>query len=171
MFPIQDECNERLDKLVVSEAILGDSLSHIDDCHVLVIQEGNHEVGIDYDKYIISKIREIKVRFENKDECCGEITEMPLDPKITYSQVLKKLSAVLGQDMENMELFKCYASKSMNKRPAEFPVDVESEKNVESLLEWCNEGPNTIFYRLKCDGSSSEDEQLQESSFSNQQQV
>ena len=169
MFPIQDESNERLEKLVVSEAILGDSLSHIDDCHVLVIQEGNHEVGVDYDKFIISKIREIKVQFENKDECCGEVTEMPLDPKITYSEILKKLSVALGQEVDNLELFKCYASKSMNKRPAEFPVDVESEKNVESLLEWCNEGPATVFYRLKTDGSTSEDEQLQESSFSSRQ--
>ena len=171
VFPIQDECNERLDRLVVSEAILGDSLSHIDDCHVLVIQEGNHEEGVDYDKFIISKIREIKVQFENKDECCGDATEMSLDPKITYSEVLKKLSGALGQERENMELFKCYASKSMKKRPAEFPVDVESEKNVESLLEWCNEGPPTIFYRLKSDGNSSEDEQLQESSFNNQHQI
>ena len=171
VFPIQDECNERLDRLVVSEAILGDSLSHIDDCHVLVIQEGNHEEGVDYDKFIISKIREIKVQFENKDECCGDATEISLDPKITYSEVLKKLSGTLGQEMENLELFKCYASKSMKKRPAEFPVDVESEKNVESLLEWCNEGPPTVFYRLKSDGSSSEDEQLQESSFNNQHQI
>ena len=120
----------------MSEAILGDSLSHIDDCHVLVIQEGNHEEGegVDYDKFIISKIREIKVKFENKEDCCGEATEMSLDPKITYSEVLKKLSGALGQERDNMELFKCYASKSMKKRPAEFPVDVESEKNVESLL-------------------------------------
>ena len=160
-----------MDRLVVSEAILGDSLSHIDDCHVLVIQEGNHEEGVDYDKFIISKIREIKVQFENKEDCCGEATEMSLDPKITYSEVLKKLSGALGQARENVELFKCYASKSMKKRPAEFPVDVESEKNVESLLEWCNEGPSTIFYRLKSDGSSSEDEQLQESSFNNQHHI
>ena len=69
-------------------------------------------------------------------------------------------------DPDNVELFKCYASKSMMKRSAEFPVDVESEKNLESLLEWCKEGPKTIFYRIKNDGSSSEDEQLQESSFS-----
>ena len=135
--------------MVVSEAILGDSLSHIDDCHVLVIQEGNHEEGVDYDKFIISKIREIKVQFENKEDCCGEATEMSLHPKITCSEVLKKLSGALGQARENLELFKCYASKSKKKRPAEFPVDVESEKNVESLLEWCNEGSPTIFYRLK----------------------
>ena len=168
IFPIQSESDERLEKLIVTEAKRGENLTHIDDCHVLVIQEGNHEEGLDYDQFIISKIREIKVQFENKDECCGDATEISLDPKITYSEVLKKLSGTLGQEMENMELFKCYASKSMKKRPAEFPVDVESEKNVESLLEWCNEGPPTIFYRLKSDGSSSEDEQLQESSFSNQ---
>ena len=89
-----------------------------------------------------------------------------LDPRMTYSEVLDKLCWTLETDPDNVELFKCYASKSMMKRSAEFPVDVESEKNLESLLEWCKEGPKTIFYRIKNDGSSSEDEQLQESSFS-----
>ena len=154
---------------MVTEAVLGENLTHIDDCHVLVIQEGSN--GVDYDQFIISKIREIKVQFLNKEEDCGEVTEMSLDPKSTYSEVLKKLSVALGQEMENLELFKCYASKSMNKRPAEFPVDVGSEKNVESLLEWCSEGPSTIFYRLKADSSESEDEQLQESSYSNRDQL
>ena len=163
IFPIQDESDERLEDILVSEAKLGDSLSHIDDCHVLVIQEPC-EAGIDYDQYLISKIREINVQFESRDECCGAVVNMSLDPKISYSELMKKLGAEIGAEPENIELFKCYATKSMMKRPAEFPVDVEadSEKNVESLLEWCKEGPKTIFYRLKTDGSSSEDEQLQE---------
>ena len=104
---------------------------------------------VNFDKFIVSKIREITVQFEPKDECCGVDVDIALDPKISFSEVLKKLSDATGIDADNLELFKCYATKSMMKRPAEFPVDVESEKNVESLLEWCKQGPKTIFYRLK----------------------
>jgi len=172
IFPIQDESDERLENVVVSEAKLGDHLTHIDDCHVLVIQEGGHSAGVDFDKYIVSKIREIKVKFEPKDDCCdvGDDVEIALDPKISFVEVLKKLSDATGIDSRNIELFKCYATKSMMKRPAEFPVEVGSEKNVESLLEWCKEGPKTIFYRLKSEEISSE-EQLEENSFNHMDMV
>ena len=78
------------------------------------------------------------VQFESHYECCGAVVNMSLDPKISYSELMKKLGAEIGAEPENIELFKCYATKSMMKRPAEFPVGVEadSEKNVESLLEW-----------------------------------
>eukprot|EP00092_Neocalanus_flemingeri_P017251 GFUD01018654.1.p1 GENE.GFUD01018654.1~~GFUD01018654.1.p1 ORF type:complete len:659 (-),score=173.57 GFUD01018654.1:257-2050(-) len=164
IFPIQNESDERLEKVAVTEAIKGENLTHIDDCHVLVIQEGGHPDGLDYNKYIISKIREITVHFEPREECCGVDIDIALDPKITFSEVLKKLSDATGIEADNLELFKCYATKSMMKRPAEFSVDIESEKNVESLLEWCKEGPKTIFYRLKTEVSSPED-QLEENSF------
>jgi len=166
IFPIQDESDARLEDILVTEARLGDSLTHIDDCHVLVIQEGGEAgVGLDYDQFIISKIREISVQFESRDDICGSVVKLSLDPMITYSDVLKRLGAELGSEVDNMELYRCYATKSMKKRPAEFPVDTDTEKTLDSLLEWCTEGPKTIFYRLKTDGSSSEDEQLQETSF------
>jgi hypothetical protein len=39
IFPIQDENDEKMmQKVIVTEAIKGESLTHIDDCHVLVIQ-------------------------------------------------------------------------------------------------------------------------------------
>merc|ERR1712142_9237 len=166
IFPIQNESDDRLEDVVVSEAKLGDNLTHIDDCHVLVIQEGgNCSGGVDFDKFIVSKIREIRVQFEPKDEGCSVCVDvnLALDPKISYREVLKNLSEATGIDSENLELFKCYATKSMNKRPAEFP-EIESEKNVESLLEGCSEGPKTIFYRLKSEQNNSED-QLEENSF------
>ena len=167
IFPIQDELDSRLENILVSEATMGDCLTHIDDCHVLVIQEPGQ--GLDYDKFINSRIREIPVQFEVRDETLGvkKDVNMSLDPMMTYSEVLDKLSWSLETDPDNVELFKCYASKSMMKRSAEFPVDGEGEKNLESMLEWCKTGPKTIFYRLKTDSNcSSEDEQLQESSFS-----
>jgi hypothetical protein len=170
IFPIQNESDERLEKVVVTEAIKGDILTHIDDCHVLVIQEGGHYDGVDFDKFIVSKIREISVQFEPKDECCGVDVDIALDPKISFNEVLKKLSDATGIEADNLELFKCYATKSMMKRPAEFPVDVESDMNVESLLEWCKQGPKTIFYRLKNEISSAKD-QLEENSFTRMEMV
>ena len=163
IFPIQDENDANLEDILVSEVTVGDTISHIDDCHVLVIQEPGD--GLDYDEYIISKIREIKVQFESRDESDGALVELSVDPNISYTELVRRLGARLGVDANILELFKCYATKSMKKRSAEFPVDVENEKNVESLLEWCNEGPKTIFYRLKSDGSSSLDEQLHEAPF------
>ena len=166
IFPIQNESDERLEDVVVSEAKLGDNLTHIDDCHVLVIQEGGHCCGgVDFDKFIVSKIREIRVQFEPKDDGCSVCVDvnLALDPKINFREVVKKLSEATGIDSDNLELFKCYATKSMNKRPAEFP-ETENEKNVESLLEGCTEGPKTIFYRIKS-GEISSEEQLEENSF------
>ena len=49
IFPIQSESDERLEKLIVTEAKRGENLTHIDDCHVLVIQEGGHINGLDYE--------------------------------------------------------------------------------------------------------------------------
>ena len=52
----------------MSEAKLGENLTHIDDCHVLVIQEPGE--GMDYDEFVLSKIskpREISVQPEPMD--------------------------------------------------------------------------------------------------------
>ena len=143
IFPIQDETRQ---DILVSEAIVGDSISHIDNCHVLVIQEPGD--GLDYDNFIISKIREINVQFESRDECCGSLVELSLDPKISYTELVRRLGASLGVKADILELFKCYATKSMMKRPGEFPVEVGSEKNVESLLEWCL---GKLTKKKKCD--------------------
>ena len=152
IFPIQNETDERLVKVLVTEASKGESLTHIDDCHVLVIQEGGHTNGVDFDKFIISKIREINVRFEPKTEEDGqEELDIPLDPKMNIAEVLRRLSQASRLEERDLELFKCYSTKSMMKRPAEFPVEVTTsdKENLESLLEWCKEGVKTIFYRLK----------------------
>ena len=74
-----------------------------------------------------------------------------------------------------LELYKCCATKS-ERRPAEFPVELQSEKNINrwavhvhynelctyilssiiSLLEWCKEGMKTVFYRVRCEGGAGE---------------
>ena len=158
IFPIQNESDERLEKLIVSEAKIGENLTHIDDCHVLVIQEGGHGAGLDYDKFIISKIREIKVRFEHRHEAGAsdlDSVDMALDPKVGVETVIKRLSEVVRIAPASLELFKCYSTKSMMKRPAEFPVDVETERNLESLLEWCKEGVKTVYFRHRTESRRS----------------
>ena len=81
IFPIQDENDANLEDILVSEVTVGDTISHIDDCHVLVIQDPGE--GLDYDEYLISKIREIKIQFESRDESGGSSVELSVDPKIS----------------------------------------------------------------------------------------
>ena len=156
IFPIQNESDDKLEKLIVTEAKMGENLTHIDDCHVLVIQEGGHANGVDYDKFIISKIREITVRFEPRQELDGDLVsvDIALDPKVTVASVLTRLADQVGVPATSLELYKCYSTKSMVKRPAEFPVDLESERNMETLLEWCKEGTKTVYYKLRSPDSS-----------------
>ena len=153
VFPVQNETGEKLERLIVSEAKLGENLTHIDDCHVLVIQEGGDQGGLDFDKFILSKIREITVRFEPMSLVGPSNSldllpvDLALDPKISVNSVLSRLNeAINNTGMMSLELFKCYSTKSMMKRPAEFPVDPDCERNLASLLEWCKEGPKTIYY-------------------------
>ena len=154
IFPIQSESDEKLEKLIVTEAKRGENLTHIDDCHVLVIQEGGHLNGLDYDKFIISKIREITVRFEPRpesDDANLSSVDLPLDPKLSIESVLSRIRESLSLEVDCVELYKCYSTKSMMKRPAEFPVELATEKNLESLLEWCKEGRKTVYYRMRTD--------------------
>jgi len=147
VFPIQDELNEKHQGVVVTEVVRGDTLTHIDDCHVLVIQEG-HGVGVDFDKFIVSKIREIEVLFEPKEEDSGVEITLLLDPQMSLCEVREKLGESIGTEAVDIELFKCSAAKSMTKRPTELPVKIENAQNLEFLLEGCTVGPKTVFYRL-----------------------
>merc|ERR1711874_886313 len=55
VFPVQDESDAKVEKIVVSEVVKGEVLSHVDDCHVLVIQQEG--IGPNFDTFIIGKIR------------------------------------------------------------------------------------------------------------------
>ena len=164
IFPIQDEKDESLETLFVSELIVGETLSHIDNKHALVIQEPEARAsrggeGVDYDRFILSKLREVVVKFEPKHGG-GSVVELPLDPRISFGDVVRRLGASLGVQPHTIELFKCSSTKSMRNRSAEYPAD-EMEINLESLLDWCQDGPKTIFYRLLLDVSSSSEEEVQ----------
>ena len=89
-----------------------------------------HQGGLDFDKFIISKIREITVRFEPRSMVGPSNApdllpvDLALDPKISVNSVLSRLNeAINNTGMMSLELFKCYSTKSMMKRSAEFPVD------------------------------------------------
>ena len=140
-------------QVIVTEAKKGESLTHIDDCHVLVIQEGGHTGGLDYDKFIISKIREIRVRFQPRPgEEDLQTVDISLDPNLNIDQVklvciqnstvlhvyhsvlfvgqvVRKVSEATCLAAARLELYKCCATKS-ERRPAEFPVELQSEKNI-----------------------------------------
>jgi len=154
IFPIQNETEERLTKVLVTEAKKGDSLTHIDDCHVLVIQEGGHTGGLDFDSFILSKVREIRVKFEPKFENGGEELLLTLDPKLSVAGVVARLSQAAAIPASNLELYKCYSTKSMVKRAAEFPVEIGERECLESLLEWCTKGEKTVYYRLREQGGA-----------------
>jgi len=158
IFPIQNETDEKLIKVLVTEAKKGEYLTHIDDCHVLVIQEGGHTKGIDFDEFIISRIREIAVRFEPQSvgDSSLQTVDIRLDPKLNVSEVLKRLSEVTGIEEDDLDLYKCYSNSKSDLtersiRPSQFPMEASSyrKESLASLIERCNEIKKTVFYGRK----------------------
>ena len=47
---------------------------------------------------------------------------------MSIKDVLERMSSLVMVEAEKLELFKCYSTKSMMKRPAEFPVEVKTSK-------------------------------------------
>ena len=151
IFPIQDEMLLIQEGILVSKVTVGKIITHIDDYHVLVIQDPGE--GMDYDEFIISKIREIKVQFEEVevlDDEDGISVELSLAPQTSPREVARTLATQLGLQESEVELFKYTSSSTMQH------VDVENEsENVESLLNYCKKGTKIIFYRMK--GHSSDE--------------
>ena len=67
---------------------------------------------MDFDEFIISKIREIPVRFElhYSGDCSLQTVEVRLDPKMSLSEVLQRLSEETKIEEDNLELYKCYSN-------------------------------------------------------------
>ena len=67
---------------------------------------------MDFDEFIISKIREIPVRFElnYSGDCSLQTVEVLLDPKMSLSEVLQRLSEETKIEEDNLELYKCYSN-------------------------------------------------------------
>jgi len=149
---------KKLIKVLVTEAKKGEYLTHIDDCHVLVIQEGGHTKGIDFDEFIISRIREIAVRFEPQSvgDSSLQTVDIRLDPKLNVSEVLKRLSEATGIVEDDLDLYKCYSNSKSDLtersiRPSQFPMEASSyrKESLASLIERCNEVKKTVFYGRK----------------------
>merc|ERR1712198_827452 len=83
----------------------------------------DHQKGLDYDEFILSKIRELEITFEPMDDKNGATFSLKLDPGALYDEVLRELGASLGTEPVNLELFKCHQDKNMPRTPHPRPVD------------------------------------------------
>merc|ERR1711874_363442 len=93
VFPEQDETDPDVEKLVVSEMVKGEVVTHVDNCYVIVIQlEGT---GINFDTFIVQKIREVTVIMEPR-EGNGPEYKITMDLGSSLPEVIGKLSMVLG---------------------------------------------------------------------------
>ena len=67
---------------------------------------------MDFDEFIISKIREIPVRFElhYSGNYSLQTLEVHLDPKMSLTEVLQRVSEKTKIEEDNLELYKCYSN-------------------------------------------------------------
>jgi len=152
VFPVQDESNPQVEKLVVSEIVKGKHLTHIDDCHVIVLQEdvvGMDEDGLsmDYDEFIIKQIRQIKVDLEPRGNI-GPSFQLTMDPDCLAPDVIARLSQVSSIPISHLSIFECYSGNSMVTRPAEFPVHTTGGLRLGQMFDncKCKEKQRTLFY-------------------------
>lgn len=119
IFPIQNERDERMQRVLVTEAVPGTTLTHIDDCHVLVVQTKKHyPESIDFDKFLLMKIRELLVTCVNKDDLT-ESVEVRLDPTDRKKDILGKLRLRLHKPAAQLQIYKCYSGKTILDRCSE----------------------------------------------------
>jgi hypothetical protein len=97
VFPVQAEDSSRgpMRPLVVTEAIEGQKLTHVDNGHVLVVQEGGQARGTDYNKWILAQVRKVIVRFKPQPEVDEEGVDQTLEvfdrliePQLSVTSVL-----------------------------------------------------------------------------------
>lgn len=165
IFPIQDENDEKMmQKVIVTEAVKGESLTHIDDCHVLVIQEHKKAPNcVDFDKFLLSRIREVKVIFQHLENAALKL-EVMLDPEKTVGDIITKLGEVAEIETDQLEVYKCFSSKSMQERASETPVDLGVKEPLSSLFEYCTKDHRKLFFRRKSFAPAAENSPLEEGS-------
>ena len=129
----------------MSEVVKGQLLTHVDDCHVLVIQQEGE--GINFDQFIIGKIREITINIEpRKGE--GPDYKVTMDPDSSITDMIAKFSEISGSPQSFISLYECYSSKKMVTRSAEYPVDPTGETKLGQMFEFCRDKPRTLFYEV-----------------------
>jgi len=143
IFPIQNDTDCRVQRVLVTEAVLGSTLTHIDDCHVLVVQTHKfNSDSLDFDKFLLMKIREVEVTCiskENHETCLT----LRLDPASKKSDIVLKLSLELGAARNMIEIYKCYSGKTITDRCAD--PHIRDDDDFESMFQYC-ETEKKIFY-------------------------
>merc|ERR1712142_917905 len=154
VFPIQNERDERSQRVLVTEAVPGSTLTHIDDCHVLVVQTKKTQAQApDFDKFLLMKIREIRVTCIRTSKDRGSVagpSETPpsvmllADPTYKKSDIIARLSQQLGKPRNMVEIFKCYSGKTIKDRCAEHHI--QDDESFDSIFQYC-EDEKKLFYR------------------------
>jgi len=146
VFPVQDETSPKVLDLVVSEVEKGKLLTHVDDCHVIVIQENTD--GVNYDQFIIQKIREITVQMEPRGSD-GAHYSVTMDPDSKAIDVIDKMADLSMIPSSQISIYECYSSSNMVTRSAEYPVDTTGDTKLKQMFDYCKDKPKTLFYELQ----------------------
>lgn len=154
VFPVQDESNPKVQKLAVTEIKKGEILTHVDDCHIIVIQED--APGLDYNEFIVQKIREIKVQIKPRSSCEGREFEVTMDPDSRAIDVIGRLSDLSMFPNTNISIYECNSSSNQKERAADYPVDSSGETKLRQMFDFCKDKPKTLFYDINDDEVMSE---------------
>jgi len=146
VFPNEDESDPEIQKLLVTEIVKGQQLTHVDNCHVIVIQENGPGINrINYDQFILKKIREMKILFKSR---CNKGTcfEAMLDSDSGVDIVTETLAQLAMISISHIRIYECYSGRNMVTRSAEFPIDTESDVKLAQMFNHCKDNPKTIYY-------------------------
>lgn len=106
-------------QVLVCEAVRGTVLSHIDDCHVLVVQlKKTFEESLDFDQYLLKKINEKRIICINK-KTRAETVVLGLGESCKAPDLIAKLCTLLKRPRNMVQVFKCYSGKTIEDRCSE----------------------------------------------------
>jgi len=146
VFPVQDESNPMVQKLAVTEIVKGQVITHVDDCHVIVIQENSP--GLDYNEFIVQKIREIKVQIKPRSNHEGDHFEVTMDPDSRAIDVIDRMSELSMVPNTHISIYECFSSSHQITRAGEYPLDSLGEMKLGQMFDYCKDKPKTLFYEF-----------------------
>ncbi|XP_023319476.1 uncharacterized protein LOC111694717 isoform X2 [Eurytemora carolleeae] len=144
IFPIQNEECERMKQVLVCEAVRGTVLSHIDDCHVLVVQlKKTFEESLDFDQYLLKKINEKRIICINK-KTRAETVVLGLGESCKTPDLIAKLCTQLKRPRNMVQVFKCYSGKTIEDPCSE--QSIKDDECMSSIFQYCDE-ERKLFYQ------------------------
>jgi len=151
IFPIQNENDEKMQRVLVTEAVLGTTLTHIDDCHVLVVQtKKTYPDSLDFDQFLLLKIREVEVRCINRDQP-NHTLKLCLDPNFTKSEIVGRLAHVLQKPRNRIQIFRYHPDEAKSNIVDE-PL-LRDDESFSTIFHHC-EGEDRVLYFQESSGSS-----------------